>query len=238
MRRLVSEYAAATGLAVGLLGIIWSFDLAVEFRLIASLMIFTVAAVFVAVRYVQSRTLEYTILALKKTLSIHDAGGQRATLTRESTEIAGTEGLSEIWFRNIGATGRIENVQSTVTIDGNLIEGEVKVFDDMGLTHIRRSLTRPLKKGEQIQSTVTYDVVDSFSNSRESFGHIVNFKTDKLVMIVRLPEQRPSQTAELFEVFGGTKRVLLAQFAEQSTNLTFERDNPHLGATYELTWMW
>lgn len=234
MKRVFTEYAAVWITVAGLIGLIWSFNLTNGFQVVASLAIFTVGAVLIGVRVLQSKTVEYTIVKMEKTLVLHDTKGEQATLTRSSWEIAGSEGLGEIWFRNIAADGKILNVK----IDGEPAQEGINIVHQTGLTHIRKVLPRPLNKGEEIQTIISYDLVYSFLKPTEALIHVVNYKTKRIKLLVQFPNERPFRSAEFVEVFGGTKPITIGRFPVGGIELVAEAENVHLGAHYELRWNW
>lgn len=234
MRRIAAEYAAVFATVIGLIGLIWSFDLLGTSRLAASLLVLTAGLTLIVVRYLQARAIQYTILNIEKTLVLHDAEGRRATLTRSSTEMAGSEGLAEIWVRNIAADGQLENVR----IDGETAQEGINIVRQLGLMHIRKPLQRSLKKGEKISTVITYDILDSFVKPTEAFIHVVNYRTKKLTIRVQFPEQRPFKSAAFVEVFGGTKPVRLRTLEAGGDTLEVDAQNLHTGANYELRWNW
>src|SRR6266478_5944957 len=203
MKKLGRDVLTAAAIAVGLIGLIWSFQLTVALQLILSLIILAFGLVYMGASWTRSKGPEFEILELKKELTIETSDGNRAKLKRESKDVANANNLGEIWFRNIAATGQI----SDITIDGAPAEEGTNIFRELGLISLRKKLTITLKKGDIAQTTITYALIDSFPSEEEKLIHVVNYKTNKLQLVVRLPTARPAKSAQLLEVYGGTQRL-------------------------------
>jgi hypothetical protein len=112
-----------------------------------------------------------------------------------SREVAKSE-LKEIWLRNVAATGTIEDT----TIDGVPAKAGVNLFTELKLISLKKLLTAPAKKGDQIETSVKYTLLNSFPTSSEKMIHVVNYTTQKVKLVVELPEDRPAKSAKLFEM--------------------------------------
>jgi hypothetical protein len=237
MKKLTGTFISLVGLVGGLVGLVWSFKLTTSTQIIVSLAVLVLATVFLIVLFVQSRRPEFTIVSLDKKLVLQDVEGRRATFERKSREVAGFDGLRELWFRNIAADGTIENI-TVASIPGSQ---ETQTVKQLGLIHIRVLLNMPLKKGQEIETTLTYDILDSFVKPSEALIHVVNYRTRVLRIVIEFPAERPYRSAVLKEIFGGTTaRIISLGMPEDNTRrrLGAEIENPKLGANYELRWEW
>ena len=235
IKRLFGESLAILVTAVGLLGIIWSFNLAPVMLAACSLFVLAAGATILIVRYVQSKRPEFTIADLQKILKIHDAGGRRATFERRMTATSNVDGLKEVWYRNVAADGTIGNIK----IDGqDPAAGDVVV--QLGLTDIRKSFDAPLKNGQQISVNVSYELRDSFLKDSEALIHVVNYKTKRLRLTVEFPADRPFKRAVWTELYGGARPHTIAEFraAQDNYRLEVEMEDPKRGGNYELRWEW
>ncbi len=236
MKRFFRESLAIVATLIGLLGMIWSFHLQPVILAVTSLCLVAVGATVLIVRYVQSTRPEFTIRDLHKELRLNDTKGHLATFERRMIAASNVNGLREIWYRNVAADGKIENIK----IDGQA-PGPGDIVKQLGLTHIRRSLVEPLGKGQEIVDRVTYDLIDSFVKDSEALIHIVNHKTRKVHLTVHFPTDRSFKRARFTEMYGGVKAQTLKDLSANPDNaatLAVELEDPKLGGSYELRWEW
>lgn len=174
----------------------------------------------------------FTILHLEKKIVITDSTGKAATFTRTHKLKVNHKGITEWWCRNLAADGTISNIK----IDGRDPDQTITTG---GTIQICRRFPFPKERGEVWESTLTYDLADSFVRPWEETIHYTSFKTKKLIMEVDLP--RACKRAELRFTFGGQQSELLPTKPEVSTtkqSIRVEIKRPRLGGQYHLGWEW
>lgn len=175
----------------------------------------------------------FTILEVEKILTVHDADGHRASLQRNQKAKANHHGVTEFWCRNISADGSIENI----LIDNQLPHEQKKGAGEIQVCkHFAQALTR----GQQFNTSLYYEMVDSFRSNPEILIHIVESKTRKVRLIVHLPQSRPCRSAKAFSCFGGHVCKILPppNITDMGCKIEVILNKPEIGAEYCLEWDW
>lgn len=175
----------------------------------------------------------FTLIAVEKTLTIHDPRADNASLVRIQSTRCNHKGLTEFWCRNISADGRIQNIR----IDGREPDDRKTEAGDI---LVCKRFAHPLKRGERFQMQLSYDLVNAFPGDTEGLIHVVDYKTKKLRLVAILHPERACRTARAFLRFGGQLHTELPQpvISADNTRIEIELKRPRLGADYYLEWEW
>ncbi len=173
----------------------------------------------------------FTLLSVEKVLEVHDANGARATLTRHMTARVNHKGVTEFWCRNISADGNISNLK----IDGAAPFEEKR---EAGDRQVCKRFNQPLKRHEQFEMALSYDLADSFPAPTEGLIHVVESPTKRLRLVVILPEGRKARAARMLLRFGGQVHKELNKPTIKGRRIEFETAWLKLGEEYCLEWDW
>jgi hypothetical protein len=127
-------------------------------------------------------------------------------------------------FRWKGGSGSIEKVE------------EIKVFADTVVTVL---FAPPLSRWKPFRGELTYQLLDSFSEKREFFAHVVEFPAKVLTIKVVFPRERPCVEASAARRLGANEKRLddLRRLHEgELVELTLKR--PQIGSEYWIRWSW
>lgn len=173
----------------------------------------------------------FTILEVEKVLEIRDTKGKNATLLRIHSARCNHSGITEFWCRGISADGTISNIK----ID-DAPPNEQRT--DAGDIQVCKRFHRPLKRGQKFRMTLSYDLTDSFPLSSETLIHSVGSATNKLRMVVTLPEARKAKAARAFLRYGGEIHKELPLPKITNRRIEIEISRLRLGSEYCLEWDW
>jgi hypothetical protein len=173
----------------------------------------------------------FTVLELTKRLTIISADGRSASLARSQKVRINHKGITEWWCRQISADGTVTNI----TIDQ--LPPDVTTSTG-GTIQVCRRFQYPKQRGEEWESTLTYNIADSFTKPHEELIHMVAFRTKKLVLEVELP--RNCTHADLRFTFGGEQGEKLSdpELSNNNRTITATIKRPRIGAQYHLGWEW
>lgn len=173
----------------------------------------------------------FTISDLKKILTVHDDGGNKATLTQTQKITACHVDNSEYWFQNIRAIGSISNFR----INNGQPDNQQK---ENGNYRVCMRIPPELKLINGSDLTLTCEYQDAFTQSEGTLSHVIDDDTQHLHMAVQLPEGRAVSTARFFCKHDGKEEALLPPVITGQTKIAADVKNPKLGAEYCLQWNW
>jgi hypothetical protein len=127
-------------------------------------------------------------------------------------------------FRWKGESGSIEKVE------------EIKVFADTVVTVL---FAPPLSRWKFFKGELSYRLMDSFSDKREFFAHVVEFPAKTLTIKVVFPKERPCLDAIAARRLGAKETRLedLKRLHDgELVELTLKR--PPVGSEYWIRWNW
>ncbi len=144
-------------------------------------------------------------------------------------------GLSEFWFKGLGADGSVENI----LIDGQQPHvAQVKA----GLKEACKRFSSNLERGQTFRTTATLDFVDSFPDNPEFYTHKVSTKTKKVRLVVRFHPEKRCTSAKVYLQYGGAQYQLLKnprlERSEDGREIRLELKKPNPGEEYRLEWNW
>jgi hypothetical protein len=199
---------------------------------ILTVIIVTLVLAYRAVVYYQNHLPPLSALEVRKHYAILDVAGTTATFEGTKRMKANSRGISEYWHRNISQDGSI----SEIKVDGR---DPATVDVSCGTASICTRFDRPLEKGEEITTVLTYRLRDSFTNpSREGVTHVNSSRAKLVTMVVDLP--RACNRAELTQSYAGEQSILLEgpKLSNGNRKLEAKIKKPLLGASYHLDWYW
>lgn len=176
----------------------------------------------------------YTLIDVATTLRFKDKHAQKATLVSDITLRANYAGLREYWHKGIRTDGPIENI----LINGQPPDGLEKWLDEIA---IGERFPQPLRKGDVVTMSVSFDLIDAFKGDREFYIHEVYSRTEKLRVRIEFHPERPYYSARIYMQHSGRKTLLsdkVLQKSEGGKILEFEQVSPSLGTRYYLEWEW
>lgn len=174
----------------------------------------------------------FTIGDLKKILTLHDTSGNRATLTQSQVTTACHVDNTEYWFRHISAIGSISNF--TV----NHGRAEVQKIDN-GNYQVCMTLTPELKMTSGTDLTLSYQYEGAYTHPNQGIlSHIVDCDTDRLHLIVEIPEGRAVTSARFYCIRNGLEEALLPPTISGHTRIEADIRHPKRDAEYCLQWNW
>lgn len=173
----------------------------------------------------------FTIGDLKKILTLHDTSGNKATLTQIQKTTACHVDNTEYWFRHIHAIGSISNFKVN--------HGHPDVQkNDNGSYQVCMMLTPDLKMTHGNDLTLSYQYEGAFTHPQGTLSHIIDYDTDRLHLVVELPEGRAVTSARVYCVQNGQEEALLPPSISGQTRIEADIRHPKRGAEYCLQWNW
>ncbi len=194
-------------------------------------MTFAICALILIYDQIRQNKWAFTIADLKKTLTVHDTGGSKATLTQTQETTACHIANSEYWFKNIRAMGSISNFK----VNSGSLSDPIK---DNGSYKVCMKFPPELNMITGSDLTLSYEYEDAFTQTESTLSHIVDNDTRRLHLIVELPEGRAISSARLFCIQNGKEESLLPPVVIGETKIEADIKNPKLGAEYCLQWNW
>ncbi len=205
--------------------------------LVALLTKFFVIALIVAVcaalliyEQIRQNKHAFSIADLRKILTVHDTCGKKATLTQTQMTTACHVDNSEYWFKNIRSIGSISNFRIN-----NTDPAELRKENDSYQVCMKFPPELKIINGSDL--TLTYQCEGAFTQNEGILSHVVDDDTQRLRLIVQLPEGRAISTARFFSIHNGKEEALLPPVI---IGQTIEADikNPKRGVEYCLQWNW
>ncbi|MEK7772283.1 MAG: hypothetical protein AAB703_05450 [Pseudomonadota bacterium] len=194
-------------------------------------LIFAASGLLLVYEQIRQNKSAFTIADLRKTLTIHDTGGSKATLTQTQMTTACHAGNSEYWFRNIRALGSTGNFK----VNGD-DPAEQKI--ENGNYQVCMKFPPGLKAIEGSDLTLSYEYNDAFTQTEGILSHVIDDDTRQLHLIVELPQGRSISSARFFCKQNGVEEALLPPVVTGQTKIEADIRNPKLGAEYCLQWHW
>ncbi|PSJ18601.1 hypothetical protein [Nitrosomonas supralitoralis] len=194
-------------------------------------LIFAICAALLILDQFRQNKSAFTISDLRKILTIHDDGGNKATMTQTQMTTACHVDNSEYWFKNIRAIGSISNFK----INNEQPDDQRK---ENGNYHVCMRIPPELKLIDGSDLMLTYEYQDAFTQNQGTLSHVIDDDTQHLHMTVQLPEGRAISTARFFCKHDGKEEALLPPVVTGSTKIETTVKNPKLGVEYCLQWNW
>jgi hypothetical protein len=131
--------------------------------------------------------IDFSILDYQLLLTIDDIGGKHAKLEKTVTLLAKRNDLTTFEHRDLSADGSVENI---------LVDGQPVTPDrDAGDLIIRKTFPKPLRRKQEVTTSISADVKESFLGTREWITVSPTRPIRLLHIRVRLPPGRPAADA-------------------------------------------
>ncbi len=194
-------------------------------------LIFAIGGLVLVYDQIRQNKSAFTIADLRKTLTIHDTAGSKATLTQTQMTTACHADNSEYWFRNIHAIGSISNFRVN-----NGVPAEQRKDD--GSYQVCMKFPPELKVINGCDLTLSYEYEDAFTQTEGTLSHTVDNDTRQLHLVVELPAGRTISSTRFFCKHHGKEEALLPPVVTGQTKIEADIRDPKLGAEYCLQWNW
>jgi len=194
-------------------------------------LIFAISASLLVYDQFRQNKSAFTIADLRKKLTIHDTGGNKATLTQTQMTTACHVDNSEYWFKNIRVMGSISNFRVN---DSDPAEN----IKENGSYRVCMKLPPELKMVNGSDLTLSYEYEDAFTQTEGILSHVVDNDTQRLHLTVDLPLGRSISSARFFCRHDDVEEALLPPVVTGQTKIEANISNPKLGAEYCLQWNW
>ena len=194
-------------------------------------LIFAISASLLVYDQFRQNKSAFTIADLRKKLTIHDTGGNKATLTQTQMTTACHVDNSEYWFKNIRVMGSISNFRVNDSDPAEKIK-------ENGSYRICMKLPPELKMVNGSDLTLSYEYEDDFTQTEGILSHVVDNDTQRLHLTVDLPLGRSISSARFFCRHDDVEEALLPPVVTGQTKIEANISNPKLGAEYCLQWNW
>lgn len=173
----------------------------------------------------------FLIENLNKILTVHDASGNKATVTQVQATRAFHASSTEYWFRNIRANGNISNIKLN---DSDPIEKT----NNNGSYEVCTKFPSGIKVTNGYDLTLSYRCDGAYTRPEGVFSHVVDGTTRQLNLIVELPKGRSISSARLYCLKDGLEEDLLPPVVTGQTRIAAEINNPIEGYEYCIQWKW
>lgn len=124
---------------------------------------------------------------------------------------------------------------SNILIDGKRPADERKMGGDL---EVCKRFDRPLKRGEEFSTELSYDLTDAFTAAREGLIHVVEGRTRRLYLKIVVPAGKTIRGHRALLKYGGEERSELQELRYAHDRLEIEIKRPKLGAQYWVEWTW
>lgn len=174
----------------------------------------------------------FSISGLEKTLTVKDTCGTQATLEQKQNTTACHVDNTVFWFKSITPMGSVGNF----SINGQSPVEQTK--DGNNQYQVCMALPANPRATDGLETVLRYTYKDAFVRTEGLLTHTVDDETDKLRLVVELPEGRRISTARAYCIHNGKEEALLPPLISGETRIETEIDHPKLGAQYCLQWTW
>jgi hypothetical protein len=176
----------------------------------------------------------YEVLDFQTKLTIQDAKGRKATLTK----------YEKVRFLQ----DNIIAYQDQAWGDGNILQNykctpgvPVDIHRTGHKTYVLVSLRAVKNKGDVVEFNSTWKIKNGFLKNTGFWGTDINHTTSHVKVQVEFPKSRPPQKASIFETDGQKEKSLekgVSLLPNQCTQVSWDKDNPRLYEHYILKWSW
>jgi len=176
----------------------------------------------------------YEVLDFQTKLTIHDAQGKKATLTK----------YEKVRFLQ----DNIIAYQDQAWGDGKILQNykcspgvPVDLYREGHKTYILISLRTIKNKGEVMEFNSTWKISNCFLKNTGFWGTDVNHSTSHVKVQVVFPCSRPPHKTSILETNGQKERSLekgVSLLPNQSIQVSWEKDFPKVHENYVLKWNW
>lgn len=173
----------------------------------------------------------YTIDHLNKALTVHDMGGNKATVRQVQMTRACYAGGTEYWFRNICAIGSISNIQVND-------RDPVAKINTNGSYQVCTGFPTGIKVTDGCDLVLSYQCEGAYIHPEGIFSHVVDSNTRQLSLVVELPKGRAISSARLYCKKNGIEEALIPPVVTGQTRIEADIRNPEVGVEYCLQWKW
>ncbi len=175
----------------------------------------------------------WTVIEMLRMIEIKVADGSFATATKNARMRANHKGLTEYVHRRIRSDGDINNFQlhsKPVPLhDIQRRAGEYMVWERFP----------PMRIWQSRNSTLSYDLLNSFPTTHEFSGYIPDYHTKKVKIEVHFPLQRPARNARAYSGSGAeTQELNPPELSSDGCVIIWERKNLKPGSYYRVEWDW
>ncbi len=230
---LEGRFIGWAGLVIGLLSLIPVFLPApMQVKMLVALVL-ALLVIAAAILILANRGPNYRTVLLKSSLSISDKEGKLAKLRREQTIRSRIASLEGIWWHDIVFNGDISNP----TANGQP-PAQTK---EMGKTvSYYCALKPPVSRGEARDIVWTIDFHDAVKEKSESLLQDIIPWTDKVILEVSFPADRPCRNPTLHLQVAGTfvRNLSKPKMTPDGRSLVAEIRKPKAGYVYSLNWEW
>jgi hypothetical protein len=177
----------------------------------------------------------FTYLSVEKTLTFRDEGPHTTSQSSLVEVQANHTGLTQLWFRSISADGPVTNF----VIDGVPVPNTL-ILKKAGNYEVCKQFDRALRKGDTRKITFSYDMLDSFPNSREGTSHAAVTITKKLKIRIEFhPNKLGREVRWFFGGGGGLEQELPPpRTLNNGSVLEVEIQDLQVGGFYTIDWVW
>ncbi|GKS69567.1 hypothetical protein W03_15710 [Nitrosomonas sp. PY1] len=188
------------------------------------------ASVLIYDQFEQNKS-THTIDRLNKVLTVHDTGGNKATVRQIQRTRACYVGSTEYWFRIIRAIGSINNIRV------NDRDPVAKINTDDGYQVCTR-FPAEIKVTDGCDLVLSYQCEGAYTHPEGIFSHVVDSDTRQLSLVVDLPKGRAVSSARLYCKKNGIEATLVTPVVTGQTRIEADIENPEVGTEYCLHWKW
>jgi len=165
-------------------------------------------------------------------VQIHDPSGREATVWKTTALTANETNITTIVDRNFVSTGKLVFVSASL--------GEISgPIDEGGTLSVTTVLREPLPQGQQVANTLLIRAINTYTESKETFGHIFTDRCGNAKILVELPAGRPAISASALRVADGTTKTLRNNvLSSDKRRIELVVKDAPTGAKYLLEWRW
>lgn len=181
-----------------------------------------------------SRLPPYTCKKASVELTIHDAQGQRGTLSKQYAIRPNHHNLQSIKFRNIAADGVTNDIRWN---DEPVPEANIRKI--LGEYEVTIQHQGPLRRWRAFEGKLSYSVIDSFLGNPEGLVYVPDFPTRIATIRINLPLGRPCLSTNTWRTTGAVDIPIAdAKMLNNNTRIELELKRPKVGSEYNVFWNW
>lgn len=170
-------------------------------------------------------------LEFKSEISILDRYGKKANWMVTRSLFANRPGVTQIPYREIVGSGKIRYVSAK--------PGRIERYVEGGAECIRLRLSKPLRRGKIIESTIHMQAIDCFLQKTEDFIFRAQNSYRQVDFVVHFPKVRPVRRAMWSISFGDRKIGNGAlEIIDNGRTIHMAESQPRPGAYFRIEWEW
>jgi len=197
------------------------------------LLIILIYLIYLHIKYIR---FPFQMLLSEITLTIKDKEGKKARCEKKHVFRIYRDNIVDRIVDKIIADGSIENM--------SVSPGELRdARKEVGMYHIETGFRHSLPKQKEFEHSLSFDFINSFTKSIESYSIFVDYPvTRKVIIKIIFPRERECKESNMFLIKGILEKRLekpsFSRLKDGRCQIHWERKGLKMNDTYKLEWEW